>query len=128
MTSAHDRDLASMQRRAADCLAAYADACGIRHPGLDELIAHLRAYPDADNPACLPAWDQAGLVLQVTGRGDPLPASLLRQIAADRHEELNDIVCSCVEVGLADLYGAATEIPEQMLARALAIQREVSRL
>lgn len=71
-------------------------------------------------------WDQAGSRLQIAGRGDPLPACLLGQIATDQHEELNDLICSCVEVGIADLYGAATEVPEQMLARVHAMQLRAS--
>ncbi|MBY6280951.1 hypothetical protein [Stenotrophomonas maltophilia] len=121
MTPAPTRDLQSMQRQAADCLANYAEANRLDHAGLDALIAHLRAYPDAGEAMALPSWDQAGSELQIAGRGDPLPPSLLGQIAADKHEELNDLICSCVEVGIADLYGATTGVPDQMLARALAI-------
>lgn len=111
-----------MQRQAADCLANYADANRLDHTGLDALIAHLRGYPESDEPMALPDWDQAGSRLQVAGRGDPLPACLLGQIPTDQHDELNELICSCVEVGIADLYGAATDIPEQMLGKVLAIQ------
>lgn len=127
MTLAPTRDLQSMQQQAADCLAGYTEANLLNHAGLDALIAHLRAYPDSGEPMALPDWDQAGSELQIAGRGDPLPPSLLGQIATDKHEELNDLICSCVEVGIADLYGATTDVPDQMLARALAIlQRNTS--
>jgi len=122
MTLAPTRDLQSMQRQAADCLADYAEANRLDHAGLDALIAHLRAYPDAGDPMALPSWDRAGSQLQIAGRGDPLPASLLVQIATEKHDELNDLICLCVEVGTADLYGGPTDIPDQMLAKVQTIQ------
>lgn len=116
--------LCLMQHEAAACLARYARVHHIDHPGLDALIAHLRAYPDADATLSLSQWDQIGSQLQIRGRGDPLPAPLLSQIAPDKHTALEQLVDACVEVGIVDLYGARTDLPAQMLARAKAILQE----
>ena len=97
-----------LQVYAALCLTRFCAARAISHPNIDELVAHLASILTAVD---LPAWEQRGAGLALSGRGDPLPAQLEARIPAPIREPFRRLVHSAVEVGLANMYSASTETP-----------------
>ncbi|EPL06502.1 hypothetical protein [Pseudomonas sp. CF161] len=97
-----------LQLYAAGCLEAYCTGKGLRHPSIDDLLKHLRAYPQHDH---LLAWERAGALLAVNGRGDDLPQELVAVMLPQDIEAFSSIVDSAVEVGIVDLYGDSTHLP-----------------
>ncbi|MGC5702493.1 hypothetical protein J4P02_20030 [Pseudomonas sp. NFXW11] len=97
-----------LQLYAAACLEAYCAGKGIRHPAVADLIRHLKDYPQQGG---LPAWDRAGALLALNGRGDDWPQDLVALISPDDIEAFSTLVESAVEVGIVDLYGGSTDGP-----------------
>ncbi len=96
------------QAFAAFCLAKFCAANDIRHRAVTELIEHLISILVCDS---LPTWVGRGALLELSGRGYPLPESLeaiLPEEVAGTFDRLHQYV---VEVGLVDIYGASTEEP-----------------
>ncbi|RFA24293.1 hypothetical protein CAI21_22250 [Alkalilimnicola ehrlichii] len=67
----------------------------------------------------LPGWERNGAVLDITGRGDPLPVDVEREIPQEYLEVFSLLLESCVEVGIVDMYGDSTEQPRNFLERCL---------
>lgn len=105
LTGCSVRDL---QLYAAGCLAAYCTGKGLAHPSIDDLLKHLKAYPEHDH---LLAWEKAGALLALNGRGDDLPQELVALMSSQDIEAFSSIVDSAVEVGIVDLYGDSTDVP-----------------
>ncbi len=103
-----------LQLYAAACLAVYCERKGIAHPSIDELIKHLEGYPPKGD---LLAWERAGALLALNGRGDDWPQELVALIASEEVEAFSCIVDSAVEVGMVDLYGGSTEMPLAFLGK-----------
>lgn len=97
-----------LQLYAAGCLAAYCTGKGLVHPSIDDLLKHLKAYPEHDH---LLAWERAGALLALNGRGDDLPQELVALMSPQDIEAFSSIVDSAVEVGMVDLYGDSTDLP-----------------
>lgn len=107
-----------LQAYGAACLAKYCAAKGVQSPPVEELIEHLLLLMTSSS---LPAWEAAGCALEMTGRGDPLPASLEQLLPSGNLEELDDLVESVVEIGLVDMYGPETDKPLKYALRAQGI-------
>lgn len=106
--------LSALQEYAAHCLDAYCQAQGIAHPCIDELLEHLRSMASYSN---LALWEQAGADLALNGRGDDMPASLCAMLDTQQAEQLQALACNVVEVGLADMYGQGSTLPQYFLAQ-----------
>ena len=114
------RKLSTQEKQiyAAKCLENYCIHLKIDDESVDCLIEHLYAMKESTN---LPKWESIGAKLSLTGRGDPLPISLLEKIPKHKLMEFSSLVDNCVEVGLSDMYGADTENPYQYLMKCIEI-------
>lgn len=106
---------------AAKCLENYCNHLKIQDEKVDYLIEHLFAMKAYNN---LAKWERIGARLELTGRGDPIPASLLSKIPEDKLLEFTKLVDNCVEVGLTDIYGADTDNPFYHLERCIKILKQ----
>lgn len=105
---------------AAKCLENFCIHLKINDESIDYLIEHLYAMKEYSD---LPKWERIGAKLSLTGRGDPLPFSLLEKIPQHKLPQFTNLVNNCVEVGLTDMYGADTENPYQHLMKCIEILR-----
>jgi hypothetical protein len=103
-----------LQALAALCLAQYCAARKIQHPALEQLIEHLVKLLIA---VSLPAWEQEGTRVDLTGRGDPLPSSLAAILPTPITQEFCFLVDNAVEVGLVDMYAKNSDEPRCFLNR-----------
>lgn len=97
-----------LQVKGAYCLEAFCRHHGIRHPAVEQLITHLLSITKADK---LPAWEQAGQLLPLNGRGDPGPGDLDEAVPARVRADFHRLVHATVEIGLVDFHGASTYRP-----------------
>jgi hypothetical protein len=116
---AYDVLLGRMSTRAlqlvgAAALARYCDVHTLSDPSIGALLLHLA---DLATTTDFVAWERRGSRLALTGRGDPMPASIA--IAGDRRTEFAQLVQDVVEIGLCDAYGADTREPRAYARRAL---------
>ena len=103
----------------AACLYQYCAAKGIQHcASVVELIGHLKSISASEN---LPAWEAAGAALQLSGRGDALPAEIESLLSEKDAVEFGMLVECVVEIGIVDMYGASTELPLQFARRTIEI-------
>lgn len=109
-----------LQRYAATCLEAYCQGKGIRHCAVDALIRHLKDYPDRGSVL---AWERAGALLALNGRGDDWPQDLVALIPPSETEAFSSLVDSAVEVGLVDLFGESTDLPVTFVRKITSILR-----
>lgn len=100
------------------CLARYCKSKVISHKDIFTLINHLASILVANN---LGQWAQQGALLNITGRGDPIPHNLEISLRNGRYDEFVKLVESVVEIGLVDMYGAPTTLPDEFLAESLSI-------
>lgn len=96
------------------CIKRYCEHFGINHPEITRLITHLFGVLEADY---LPEWERRGASLTITGRGDSWPDIIKKVIPLENVDELDDLIQSCIEVGLVDLYGASTNEPKKIAGR-----------
>ena len=96
------------QIKGAYCLQAFCHQYDIRHEAVNQLIEHLLSIAKAEN---LTAWEQAGQMLPLNGRGDPWPADLDDAIPAPVRDDFHLLVDATVEIGLTDFYGMQTSRP-----------------
>lgn len=97
---------------AALCVRFYCQNYKIVHPCIEELIDHCFRILTASD---LPVWEQAGTKLCILGRGDPIPETVLRVIPSIRQLDFSKLIQNCVEVGIVDMYGVETDLPEIIL-------------
>lgn len=110
-----------MQAYAAICLWSFCNHLGIRHDSVEELLTHLVGMLAAQS---LPDWEQVGAGIAITGRGDPLPSEVEKAIPAEKLDIFNSLVECCVEVGIVDMYGDATEQPTEFLKKCINILKD----
>ncbi|EFP97774.1 hypothetical protein, partial [Vibrio caribbeanicus] len=103
-------NIRQMQAYAAICLWSFCNLSGIKHASINQLIEHLLNMLTADS---LPDWEQAGTRTDITGRGDSLPSDVENAINHEQLEYFHSLVECCVEIGIVDMYGASTKLPEQ---------------
>ena len=101
-----------MQAYGAACLVKFCSSRGIESPHVSLLVRHLL---DLMTSSDLPDWESKGAVLELSGRGDPIPDALLNVIRSSDLEDFSRLVDSVVEVGLVDMYGAETRQPLRFL-------------
>jgi hypothetical protein len=97
-----------LQAYGALCLATFCGAAGIRHRAITELIVHFVSLLSADR---LPDWEVAGGRLLLAG--DALPSNVVRDVPANLRADFNALVESTIEIGIIDMYGAATQMPRR---------------
>jgi hypothetical protein len=103
-------------------LAKFCTIARISHPAVDELVKHLQSILVAED---LCAWDSEGTALAITGRGDPLPTSVMTSLPAEFVEPFAGLVERAVEVGIVDMYGVRTGEPARFLQECVNRLREV---
>ncbi|MGZ2743517.1 hypothetical protein [Burkholderia stagnalis] len=106
---------------ASSCLRCYCEFKGISHPAVNELLNHLDSIASRQSVA---EWDARGALLDLNGRGDPIPESLKSMLSGEDLNEFANLVDSVVEVGIVDLYGAKTDMPLRFLDKAMCILEE----
>ncbi len=97
-----------LQVKGAYCLNAFCRHYEIRDVAVEQLIAHLLGIAKTDN---LPAWEQAGQLLRLNGRGDPWPSDVDEAVPARVRTDFHRLVHDTVEIGLVDFHGANTYRP-----------------
>ncbi|WP_174961211.1 MULTISPECIES: hypothetical protein [Burkholderia] len=107
-----------MQVYASSCLRRYCDANGCSHAAIDALLAHLDAIAVARS---LPEWARQGALLELNGRGDPVPSGVESALPDGELPRFMALVETVVEVGIVDLYGARTDRPLAFLRNAIAV-------
>lgn len=110
-----------LQLYAADCLDRYCQSKNICHPAIGELLSHLRSMGECES---LAGWERNGACLALNGRGDDLPQDLHQSLTPEAADTLEKLVGYVVEVGLADMYGAASGLPLAFLKRVMSILEE----
>lgn len=113
-----DLSLRELQAYGALCLHQFCKAKGIKHACIDELIEHLLLI-FITNP--LDEWEGKGAMLELNGRGEPIPETLKAQLADDLPEDFARLVDFVVEIGFGDMYGGLTMGPLNDLLRCLSI-------
>lgn len=108
----------AMQAQGALCLAAYCAALDIRHAAVTELLSHLLDLLTSDD---LPAWEQRGTLLNVGGRGDPVPEDVDALVPPELRHEFAVLVEFVVEIGIADMYVASSDDPRRFLQKSMEI-------
>lgn len=76
---------------------------GISNASVSAFVAH---HWNLAIAADVPAWDIAGTELEVSGRGDLLPSSLVEQLGGEISNRLARICQFVAEIALSQLYGA----------------------
>ena len=112
------KDLASKQFQGAECLKAFCKHFGIEHPAIDELVAHLESLPVNQT---FSAWERRGAGLHLVGRGDATPADVTASVPEELLKDFDELVEYAVEIGIADAYGADTEMPDVYLQKCVNI-------
>ncbi|RFA24286.1 hypothetical protein CAI21_22285 [Alkalilimnicola ehrlichii] len=105
-----------LQAYAAICLWTFCHHLGIKNDSITKLFEHLMAMLTTNS---LPDWERNGAVLDITGRGDPLPVDVEKEIPQEHFEVFNSLLENCVEVGIVDMYGDSTEQPIKFLEKCL---------
>ncbi|WP_218834743.1 hypothetical protein [Burkholderia ubonensis] len=108
----------AMQRYASSCLRRYCEVKGLSHPAVDALLDHLDSIETARD---LAKWERKGALLELNGRGDPIPAGITSALSEDERNAFAVLVESVVEVGIVDLYGAKTDLPLRFLDKTMRI-------
>lgn len=120
-----DMTVRQMQALSAIYLACFCRSLDIKHDSVRELVFHLLSILASDD---LPGWEQSGTMLALNGRGDPLPNDLDIAVGDCNKVDFSRFVDCAVEVGIVDLYGAASNNPEKFLkeCRQLLLKRNLS--
>jgi hypothetical protein len=113
-------NIRQMQLIAAICLARYCSSINLKNDSISDLISHL--FEMSISPD-LTAWDQRGAILEVTGRGDPLPNGITNNVSKKNIAALREIIDCAVEVGICDLYGKSTSQPFFFMNKCIDILR-----
>lgn len=107
-----------LQACGALCLHRFCSAKHISHPNIDELVEHLLTMLVSTD---LVGWERKGAGLELSGRGDPVPAELETLVPDDIFGDFHRLVEFVVEVGIVDMYAKSTEKPLNHLLRCLEI-------
>jgi len=110
-----------LQAYASLCLWKFCNHLNVKHNSINELVRHLISILIANN---LPEWEQRGVAIAITGRGDPLPQDVEKIIPVESVEIFNSLVESCVEVGIVDMYGASTNKPYEFVGHCVMLLKQ----
>jgi hypothetical protein len=111
-----DFNIRQLQAYAAISMLSLCEKFKINHKEIDQLIFHLLAMLTAES---LPEWERIGANLSVSGRGDPLPMAVENSIKGIDTVSFREIMESCVEIGIIDMYGESTNQPRNFLEKCL---------
>ena len=111
-----DSPFIPLQIQGARCLDAFCRHHHLNHPAISALITHLLSIASATD---LPAWEQAGQLLPLNGRGDPWPTDLDAAIPEHLRADFHRLVDHTVEISLSDYYGATTSRPPEFYVSCL---------
>jgi len=103
---------------AAKCFSKYCEEKGIVHPSIDALIEHLMSIATFEN---IVDGERKGAQLELAGRGDEIPKSLDSILALEDKSFFIELVDCVVEVGIVDMYGAATAESTFFLKKCIAL-------
>lgn len=107
-----------LQAFAAVCLWTFCEKLHIKHEAIDKLIIYLlNIFVEKS----LHEWERKGVDLEVSGRGNPLPAEISNLISVDLIDDFMTLVECVVQVGLTDMYAADTDDPKKFLEKSLEI-------
>jgi hypothetical protein len=109
-----------MQTYGAACIVKFCAARGVRSSCIDQLVKYLLELLTSKN---LPEWEEAGSMLELSGRESMLPGALSDCLLARDRSPFQKLLESVVEIGIADMYGADTDSPVQALCEARRILR-----
>lgn len=99
-----------LQVKGAHCLEAFCRHYGIRHEAVEQLIAHLLSIARTDS---LPAWELAGQLLPLNGRGDPRPDDLDEAVPNVVREDFYRLLEATIEIGLVDANEVSIYPPQE---------------
>ncbi len=71
----------------------------------------------------LPGWEGRGCQIELSGRGDPVPEQVIDLVRLEHRKAFKELLENCIEVGIADMYGAPTDQPGKYLKECLEIIR-----
>ncbi len=100
------------------CIMSFCDKHGIKHDTIKELLNHLLKLLIVED---IPQWNEDGLNIEITGRGDDLPEALLNIIPENLYYDFFELVDKSIEIGIVDLFGAPSELPGKFLLDCLQI-------
>ena len=112
------------QALAAKCLEKYCENYCIKDDTINELLEHLYSmekYNSCDKYYNLATWERNGAMLELPGRGDPLPQQLEQKISKEKVQEFHLLVDYIVEVGLCNIYGQQDDKPYEYLIKCIKI-------
>lgn len=66
-------------------------------------------------------WDNQGVNISITGRGDELPIDILEIIPEKIKDDFHELIENSVEIGIVDLYGKNTSLPDLFLEKCISI-------
>jgi hypothetical protein len=113
--SMEDLSTRELQAYGAACLAKYCAAKGIHSQHVEWLVDHLLLVLVATRRS---AWETAGTMFELAGRGEPLPPDLEERIPASERTRFERLVGSVVEIGLVDMNGAEADRPLKLTREA----------
>lgn len=94
------------------CLLAFCRHFNVQQPALFALAKHLFSMLSAVD---LPAWEERGTKLELSGFGDPLPEELKQKFPKIIQASAEEIVNCASTIGVVDMYGALTDRPDEYL-------------
>jgi hypothetical protein len=99
-----------MQVYGAACMVKFCAVHGIYSPGVDQLVKYLLELLSTND---LPEWEQAGSILELSGRENELPDDPAELLSARDRILFKKLLESVIEIGISDMYGADTDGPIQ---------------
>ena len=100
------------------CILAFCRKHNIKYKGIIELSDHLLNLLVSND---LLAWNEAGLNINIIGRGEPFPYELQNLLSKEISNILYSLIDNVVEIGMIDLFGELTSSPEMFLKESLKI-------
>ncbi len=97
-----------LQVYGAICLWKFCKVFDIRHKDIDTLLSHLVSICIVKS---LPDWEQAGVQITITGRGDGLPGDIVSIIPEELMDTFTILIEYVIEIGIVDMYGDNTDLP-----------------
>jgi len=101
-----------MQAYGAACIVRFCAERGIHSPCVDQLVSYLLQLMSSNS---LDEWEQAGSLLELSGRENALPDDPANRLAADERIPFKRLLESVVEIGISDMYGGDTDAPVRAL-------------
>lgn len=100
------------------CILAFCRKYKIKHKGIFELSDHLLNLLVSND---LSIWNEAGLNIDIIGRGEPFTYELQNFLSNEIRSILYNLIDNVVEIGIIDLFGGLTSSPGFFLNQAISI-------